>query len=516
MAELSRTQKSIRNAKVALFFSMLTFALGFFSRKILMDALGADILGLYTTASNLCGFLNLAELGITSAVAFSLYKPIFDNDRQAITEIVSIQGWLFRYVGIAMTVGAVIMMSLFPVFFNEEKTNLPLWHSFATFGVIFLSQVLGYFFCYQQTLLSADQQEYKITYCFQGGRVLKIVLQIVGIGIFHLNYAYWLIIELVCGILTQAGLYYAIHKHYSWLNTNLNEGKQLLKKHYIIITKIKQLIFHQIASFVLQNTSPLILYAFASLTLVAIYGNYMSIIINIGILTKSCFNNIHSSIGNLVAENNQEKTISFFNSYKALRYWLASLFCFCLYNLATPFMALWFGTENVLDDIALLLLVATTFINCSRNCDAFLSAHGLFSDIWAPMTEATLNIGLSILLGYYWGLHGILLGTLISLWVIVCIWKPIFLYRSGFHISPINYIPSIGWPLLLIASCWTITQYILPFNPMSTDTSVSEFIVSTIVTPTAYCIISLPTFYALNAPFRRIAIQIVNNTILRK
>lgn len=90
MSESSRTVKSIKNAQVALIFYFINLVLQFFSRKIFLDCLGAEVLGLNTTAQNLIGFLNLAELGIGGAIAFTLYKPIFEKDSQTINEIVSV------------------------------------------------------------------------------------------------------------------------------------------------------------------------------------------------------------------------------------------------------------------------------------------------------------------------------------------------------------------------------------------------------------------------------------------
>ena len=63
--------------------------------------------------------------------------------------------------------------------------------------------------------------------------------------------------------------------------------------------------------------------------------------------------------------------------------------------------------------------------------DAYVNAYGLFGDIWAPVTEASINIGMSVLLGYFFGLHGVLLGVLISLLIVVFCWKPWFLFCKG-------------------------------------------------------------------------------------
>lgn len=88
MSEFSRTAKSIKNAKVALFFYVINLILQFFSRKIFLKYWGAEVLGLNMAAQNLPGFLNIAELGISSAISYTLYQPLFKKDRQSINEIV--------------------------------------------------------------------------------------------------------------------------------------------------------------------------------------------------------------------------------------------------------------------------------------------------------------------------------------------------------------------------------------------------------------------------------------------
>ena len=82
MPHESRLKKSLLNARVNLIFYFLSLALSFFSRKIFLDALGADFMGLIGTLNNLLGFLNLAELGIrgrkhaNTHPALRMTKPI--------------------------------------------------------------------------------------------------------------------------------------------------------------------------------------------------------------------------------------------------------------------------------------------------------------------------------------------------------------------------------------------------------------------------------------------------------
>ena len=92
----SRVKKTLLNARVNLVFYFLTLALSFFSRKIFLDCLGADFVGLTGTLQNLLGFLNLAELGIGSAIGYVLYKPLFERNQEKINEITQVSDLEFK------------------------------------------------------------------------------------------------------------------------------------------------------------------------------------------------------------------------------------------------------------------------------------------------------------------------------------------------------------------------------------------------------------------------------------
>ena len=197
----SRTSKSIRNAKIALLFYLANLILQFFSRKIFLDYLGPEVLGLNTTAQNLLGFLNLAELGIGGAISYTLYKPLYQNDIKVINEIVSLQGWLYRRVAYIVVGGACVFMCFFPMIF--EKAVLPLWYTYGSFIVLLVASLLSYFVNYPQVILTADQKEYKITLNVQSIKLAKIVLQIVAIRFLSNGYVYWMILELLTAIFIE-------------------------------------------------------------------------------------------------------------------------------------------------------------------------------------------------------------------------------------------------------------------------------------------------------------------------
>lgn len=509
----SRTSKSIKNSSVALVFYFINLILQFFSRKIFLDYLGAEVLGLNTTATNLLQFLNLAELGIGAAVSYNLYKPLLVGDKQVINDIVSIQGWLYQRIALMVIAGACVLMCFFPLIF--AKAEVPLWYTYGTFLALLTGALLGYFVNYRQIVLSADQKEYKITYCLKGGMVVKTIGQIIAISLLDNGYMWWMIIEAVSAFVIAYALNRTIRKEYPWLSPDLRGGGRLRERYPQIITKTKQLFFHKIAGFVLSQTSPLVIYAYASLTLVAAYGNYMLIFMGVTALMNALLNGITAGIGNLVAEGDKRKIKAVFWRITFIRMWIASAICFAIYMCGNAFVALWVGKDFLLPHTAFIALVVNTFITLTRTNDAFLAAYGLYQDIWSPIAEAMLNLGFSILLGYYWGLAGILIGVSISLLLIVCCWKPYFLYKQGFKEKIGEYVRLyVKYIGVMLLSAWLCVEF--------TKICVGDIVDSygtwglyCLMVLSIYTVCSLPLLYLFDS-YPRFFIQWCYNAFIKK
>ena len=269
MPEVSRTAKSFKNATVALAFYCINLILQFFSRKIFLDYLGTEVLGLNTVAQNLLGFLNLAEMGIGTAVAYCLYKPLYNDDRKSINDIVSVQGWLYRRIAVFIIVASVLLMGFFPIIFG--KAEVPLWYSYGSFSVLLFSSLLGYFVNYRQIILSADQKQYKVNYAVKGVTAVKTVTQILAIRCFQNGYVWWMILEIVFAVFTSVVLDLIIKREYPWLKPKVENGKKLRSGYPEVILKVKQQFFHRIGRFAISQFSTLVMYGYVSLTLVAVY-----------------------------------------------------------------------------------------------------------------------------------------------------------------------------------------------------------------------------------------------------
>ena len=433
MVEESRTAKGLKNSGVAMIFYCLNLVLTFFSRQVFIVRLGAEVLGLNTTAVNLLGFLNLAELGIGAAVSFSLYKPLAEDARGAVGDIVSVQGWLYRRIAWIVAGAAAVLMCFFPLLF--AKTDLPLWYAYATFGVLLFASLSGYVFNYRQIVPVADQRNYRLMAVTESIKNFKMLLQILAIVYLSDGYVWWLVLEFLSSVATVFGINRLLARRYPWLRSNVAEGGRLRRDYPQIVSKTRQLFFHKVAGFVLFQTSPLVIYAFTTLTMVAVYGNYMFIVMGINALLNAVFNSVTAGVGNLLVEADSGKAFRFFGEIFSFRFLAACVSCLAMWLLASPFIELWVGPEYLLDNVSLGLLTGILYVMITRGAvDTFVNASGLFHDVWAPVVEAVLNLGVSILLGWMFGLHGVLAGVLLSLLVIVKGWKPYFLFSRYLRI----------------------------------------------------------------------------------
>jgi O-antigen/teichoic acid export membrane protein len=465
-SKVSRTIRLIQNARVALFFYVINLGLQFFSRKVFLDYIGAELLGLNTTAQNLLQFLNLAESGIGAAVAFALYKPLSVGDRQEINNIVSIQGWFYRWVALFVIIGSLVLMAWFPYIF--AKAQIPLIYAYGTFIAFLLSALLSYFVNYKMIVLSADQKEYKIISETQSVKIIKVTTQILLISNLSNGYLWWMVLEVLAAILTSYRLNHCIKQEYPWLNPDVAKGKQIKEQYSYILIKTRQLFFHKIGAYVSWQATPLIIYFFTSLSTVAVYGNYVILFAGGFLFMDAIFKGLNAGVGSLVAEGNKSQIKKIFWQAVTMRLCIAGLLCCGVTTLSESFVELWIGKQFVMSLLPLSVMAVISFFQMTRSFDAFLSAYGLFQDTWAPLCESILNIFLSILLGCFFGLTGILIGVLISQLLVVNSWKPYFLYLRGFREPILEYVIKYTQKLFLVFVSSVSTYYVF-INYFSAD-----------------------------------------------
>ncbi len=428
---VSRVQKSWLNARINLLFYAAALMLSYFSRRIFLQVLGTQFVGFTGTVGNFLGFLNLAEMGTAMAVSFALYKPLLAGDKSQVAEIVSLTGYLYRRIGSIIAAAGALFSAFLPLIFPHP--GFPMSVVFFAWYAFLSSSLLSYYLNYGQVLLDADQRNYIVTAWLQTAAILKVLTQIILLSRFNGGYYTWISIELAAGIVQSILLRRKIRQTYPYLHPPLKESRRALRHHPEITKSIRQLAIHKLSEFAFVSTKDFFIYLFTSLTMVAYYGNYVIILTRINQALLAVLTSMQAGIGHLIAENNMARTMSIFWEILALRYFTTGVFIFTTYHLIESFISLWLGKQYLLDGGTLLLIMANVFLVQTRDIVlSFVQGFGLFSDVWAPLVEGGLNISLSLLLGYFFGMNGVLTGSLISMFVIAFVWKPIFLFQSGF------------------------------------------------------------------------------------
>ncbi|WP_369994797.1 lipopolysaccharide biosynthesis protein [Winogradskyella sp.] len=430
---MSRVSKSLKNAKVGVFFFIASIVVQFYSRELFLNYLGDEFIGLETTLRSILGFLNLAELGIGTAIGFTLYKPIFDKDHKEINKIIALLGVLYKRIGYIIIGIGVVASFFFPLIFNDTSFTLLL--IYFVFYTLLFSTLLSYFANYHQSLLGADQKGYIIQGYVQTLIIIRVILQAI-VAVYLKDFYVYIVLELVFSIIYSILLRKKVKKEYPWLIINSTQKAEIIKEYPDVIKKIKQVFVHKMGSFVKNGTDNILIAFLVALESVAFFGNYQLILTKLGGLVKMAFAGTGSAVGNLIAEDDEQNTKKVFWELMAVQFFIAGFFSIILYFTMEPFILLWLGKKYILAKTTLVLLIANFFIyQISSTVERFKNAYGLYQDTWAAATEAILNLTISLICGSIWGIDGVITGTVVSLILMVVIWKPYYLYAKGFNKS---------------------------------------------------------------------------------
>ena len=190
---MSRTKNTVLNFLSKSFVLILSTVLSFISRTIFIKILGNSYLGVNGLLSNVLMMLSLSELGIGTAITFSLYKPIAENNKEGIKALMHFYKNAYRVIGIFVFVLGLILMLFLDYLVPDpgNVTNLKL-----IFIIYVVNSTLSYFITYKNTLLIADQKEYLLLKSNTFFSILNIVLQILSLILFR-NYIIYLLVYVV-------------------------------------------------------------------------------------------------------------------------------------------------------------------------------------------------------------------------------------------------------------------------------------------------------------------------------
>ena len=432
-----RVENSIKNIISSLCSNIVTSLLGFISRTIFIYTLGKSYLGISALLQNVFGLLAISELGISTAIGFSLYKPLAENNNKLISTLMTIYKKAYRIIAITILFLGIILYNYLDFFVNPNQQPKEIFYIYFLY---LINIVIGYFLSYKTTLISSDQKAYKLVPIQIKLNIVTILIQILYLLIFK-DYLGYLTIQILSSILINVIQNRFITKEYNYLNFS-SKDKLPTEEKRIIIKNMFGLMAAKLGDFCVNSTDNLIISKFVDLASVAIYSNYIMIrnLVNgyIGIL----FGAITSSFGNLVAEGNEKKSLELFNTLFFLSFMLYSFEAVSFLCLFNPFIGdLWIGKEYLFSMNIVLAIVINNYLTGLRMpIITMKSAAGIYAeDAWVPFGFAIMNLGASIVLGKYWGVFGVIVGSIICSICTADWFRPIVVFKKVFKVSYWNY-----------------------------------------------------------------------------
>lgn len=496
----TRTQKTLKNARVGALCYLLSLFISFFSRRIFLEHLGAEFLGFTASVGSILGFFNIAELGISSAISIVLFKPLFEQDKKQITELVSLLGFLYRLVGLfILGIGFVVSFFLPWIF---PSASIPLFSLYFGYYAFLFTSLIGYFFNYQTILFSADQKNYIVTGYYQLMFSIKVIAQWL-VALYSADFFLYFIFEILFAVFYALFLRFRVKQQYAWLHSRPSEGKHFLSSYPDIVAKIRQTFAHRLGGFIQLQSIPLFVLSFVSIPMVAIYGNYMLVSGSLRTLLNNVLGSTFASIGNLVAEGEQTKSLQIYWELLSFRFLCAGFFAGCFYWLVPGFISVWLGPQYLLSDIALILISLHLFLIVLRDLtDQFLLAYGLVHDVWSPIVESVLFIILSLSLGNIWGLEGLLAVPVLTMAGFIYLWKPFFLFTQGFHSSIKCYVFRFAKNMFVLIADFFLTMFLCSTIHYSNLSGWSGWLLQAACCSSVYLLVLLITFYLFIPEFR--------------
>ncbi len=302
----TRSKSSAKNALVSLIYYFISNVFTFVMRTFLINNIGVEYAGLNSLLINLIGMLNIAELGLSTAVGYSLYKPIAENDYKKMNEILCLYKHLYRIIAVVVAVVGIIIT----IFINSfVTTNISISEVRISFLLYLAATVVSYLLTFLNVLPAADQKNYLVVRIQNNGKIIKNILQLISIIVIK-NFYVWIIIEIIASIIIYIYTNARIKKLYDWYQVEKDMTfKELLQKYKDIVKRTKDLVFHKIGGLVVYQTDSILISKFDNLTSVGVYSNYMTIYNLLTGLVEQAFMGITASIRKFDYRKDRKRSI---------------------------------------------------------------------------------------------------------------------------------------------------------------------------------------------------------------
>ena len=419
MAKIERTKNATRNIIFGVILKIYQILVPFLMRTAMIYLMGVQYLGLNSLFTSVLQVLNLAELGVGSAMVYSMYKPIAEDDETTICALMKLYRTYYRVIGLVI---AVVGCALTPFIPHLIKSDVPAGINVYILYLLNLgATVLSYWlFAYKNSILQAHQRTDVVSRVTLVTSTVQYGLQIAVLWLFH-NYYLYVIVALATQALTNIVTAVCTNKLYP----QFKPKGELPKTEVDAINKrVRDLFTAKLGGVVVNSADTIVVSAFLGLTVLAVYQNYYFILTSvIGFITV-VFTACTAGIGNSLIVETKEKNFNDLNKFTFLVSWIAGICSCCFLGVYQPFMKLWVGDDLLLPFSAVICLVAYYYIyEINQLLNLYKDAGGIWhEDRFRPLVTAIANVSMNLIMVQFWGIYGVLLSTVLSMMFVGMPW----------------------------------------------------------------------------------------------
>lgn len=459
----SRTKNSAKNFTISIAVQIVALIATFVNRTIFIKILNSDYLGVNGLFTNILTILSFAELGLGSVILYGMYKPTRDGDTQKLSALFNFYKKAYRIIAVVILFAGLLVIPFLTYIIDEEPQIV---EDIRLVFFLFLGNtVCSYLLSYSKSLFTAYQKDYVNVLIERSAHIICVCVQLVFLWITH-NYIGYLIIQILATFL--GNLVISLYCKYKYSDI-VSDRRATLDKNEIKDTfvNIRSIFFYKIGSVVLNATDNIIITKIIGVTVVGVCSNYTLLIGTVEALLFKGLSTIVASIGNLNASNSYEAKRKVFEELNFCVYWLYGFCSIELAVLLNKAIFVWLGSSYVIENYWCVLALVLNFYIFGTNFGPsnYRVTMGYFKEArFTPVFASIINVTLSIILGYKWGLLGIYISTSIARIFTFGIVDPITVLRKGLN-TRLSYFYYRQFLALLITIvngliCYKVISYI--------------------------------------------------------
>lgn len=429
---MGRIQKAGKNIIFGYISNLAILLVNFIQRTVFIYVLGRTLSGVNGVYTDVLSVLSLTELGIGTALNYSLYKPVAERN------IEKIKSYMRFYKKAYLTIAGVIAVlgiaiSPFLKYILKNPGNLTVGELTLYYYLFLFNTVISYFVTYKYSLVNAEQKNYIQTNITTLTKMATAAVQITVLLLFR-NFLFYLLAQSIVELLQKIFVTAYLNRLYPYLRDKDVE-KLTAQETQVVATKTKALICHKVGDVARLQTDKIIISSFVSVDTAAVVDNYVYIITYVGNFVNIIFDSVISGFGNVVATESKERQYLLFKVYRFFACWLFGFGAVGFYHLLTPFIGeVWLRDAGwTLPQVTVTLLVMDFYLKGGRTVLLnFKIASGLFEqDRFLPLIQGAVNLVVSIALVIKIGVTGVYVGTLVS-GILANLIRPGIIYKVCF------------------------------------------------------------------------------------